>query len=89
MRFDFIQRALKIPCTIIHNYIAQAPIFAAIFYQVFFKISAVWTFILFKIGMVKSQSALYFERFGFALAKIFWLKALWRAKKLVPTQLGV
>ena len=28
------------------------------------------------VGMVKSQSALYFERFGFALAKIFWLKAL-------------
>jgi len=27
--------------------------------------------------MVKSQSALRFERFGFALAKIFWLKALW------------
>ncbi len=28
--------------------------------------------------MVKSQSALYFERFKFALAKIFWLiKALW------------
>jgi hypothetical protein len=39
------------------------------------------------LGMVKSQSALYFERFGFALAKIFWLKALWRTKKLVPTQL--
>ena len=37
-----------------------------------------------QIGMVKSQSALRFERFGFAQAKIFWLKALWHHPYLAP-----
>jgi hypothetical protein len=49
--------------------------------------TAYWWFAVFKSAYVsmfnnkvskllKSQSALRFERFGFALAKIFWLKAL-------------